>query len=154
MKSLRWCAVFAALWLGACASGPKLQTPEFSIVSARMLSADVFAQQFAIRLHVQNPNDRALPVKGIDYQLYLEGDPFAEGVSTAPFVVPANGEQEFDMTVKTTFMSSIAKLVSKLETNNSRTMQYQFMGKVMVDIPFVKDIPFGQTGTVDLTTKR
>ncbi len=80
-----------------------------------MVSADVFSQQFRIRLHVQNPNDRALPVKGIEYELFLQGDSFAEGTSAAPFVVPALGEIEFDLTVSTNFVASVGRLLSKMD---------------------------------------
>ncbi len=60
------------------------------------------------RVNVENPNDRELPIKGIDYKLFLEGDSFAEGVSNKPFTVPAQGDTDFDMTVRTNFVSGAA----------------------------------------------
>jgi LEA14-like dessication related protein len=154
MKPLRFCVVLLALCLSACSSlAPKLETPRLSIVSARLVSADVFSQQFSVRLHVANPNDRSLPIKSIDYHLFLEGDSFAEGVSSAPFVVPAKGEQEFDMTLRTNFMSSIGRLLSRLESANTKRVRYTLNGKVAVDIPMVRPIPFAESGTVDLATR-
>lgn len=151
MKALRFCVALLALCLSACAGlAPKLETPRLSIVSARLVSADVFSQQFNVRLHVQNPNDRELPIKGIDYTLFLEGDSFAEGVSNAPFVIPALGEQEFDLMMRTNFVSSIGRLLSRLEVANSARVRYSISGKVFVDIPLVRAIPFTETGTVDL----
>jgi LEA14-like dessication related protein len=87
--------LLALLMLNACVS-TRFEAPRLSIVNVGMVSADVFSQQFRIRLHVQNPNDRELPIKGIEYELFLQGDSFAEGISNQPFVVPALGEAEFD----------------------------------------------------------
>lgn len=142
--------IIVLLVSGGCAGLTKLQTPRLSIVSAGMTSGDIFSQEFRIRLHVQNPNDRSLPVKGIEYQLYLEGDSFAEGITNEPFVVPALGETEFDTTVRTNFMSSIGRLLSRLSVTNSSAVHYQFLGKLAVDIPFVGNIPFSNSGVVDL----
>ena len=106
--------------LAACSSlAPKIETPRLAIVSVSMTSGDVFSQNFLVRLNVQNPNDRELPVKGIDYKLFLQGDSFAEGMSNAPFVVPALGEKEFDLTVRTNFVSSVGRLLTRLNGKNT-----------------------------------
>jgi LEA14-like dessication related protein len=139
--------------ISACSSlAPKVDPPRLTIVSVGMVSADMFAQQFRVRLHVQNPNDRDLPVKGIEYQLFLEGDSFAEGTAARPFVIPALGETEFDMTVNTNFVSSIGRLLSRL--NGKDTVQYIFEGKVQTDLGLVRSLPFQETGTVQLKTQR
>lgn len=138
-----------AVCLAACSMlGPKIEVPRLSLVRVAMTSADIFNQQFLVRVHVQNPNDRELPIKGIDYKLFLEGDSFAEGLSNKPFVVPALGETEFDMTVRTNFVSGAGRLLSRL---NGRTqVQYLVEGKVLTDIGMAKKIPFQESGTMDL----
>jgi LEA14-like dessication related protein len=143
----------ALLWIAGCSAlGPKLQTPQLSVIQVAMTSADVFNQQFLVRLRVENPNDRELPVKKIDYELFLEGDSFAEGTSAKPFTVPALGETDFDMIVRTNFVSGLGRLVSRL---NGRTqVNYVFEGKVHADVGMVKKIPFQQSGTVNLAIMR
>jgi LEA14-like dessication related protein len=142
----------STMLLSCSALAPKLEAPRLNLVSIGMMSADIFNQQFRVRMHVANPNDQELPIKGIDYKLFLEGDAFAEGVSTRPFVIPANGETDFDLTVRTNFMSSIGRLVSRL--NGRKTVNYQIEGKVMTDIGMFKNIPFSESGSVDLTTMK
>lgn len=141
------------LLAGLCAcSTSKLQAPHLNLVSVAMTSADIFNQQFRVKLHVQNPNDRELPVKQIEYKLFLEGDSFAEGTSTQPFTVPALGETEFDVTVRTNFVSGLGRLVSRL---NGRTqVNYVFEGKVHTDIGMFSKIPFSESGMVDLKTMK
>jgi LEA14-like dessication related protein len=135
--------------LAACSAfGPRIEVPQLTLVRVAMTSADIFNQQFLVRVHVQNPNDRELPIRGIDYKLFLEGDSFAEGVSNKPFVVPALGETEFDMTVRTNFVSGVGRLMSRL--NGRDQVHYLVEGKVLTDISMAKKIPFQESGTVSL----
>src|SRR5262245_59214015 len=99
------------LGIAACSSmGSNLAPPQLNLVKVAMTSGDIFSQNFLVQLNVQNPNARELAIKGIDYKLFLQGDSFAEGVSMRPFVVPANGETDFDLSVRTNFVSSIGRL--------------------------------------------
>jgi LEA14-like dessication related protein len=132
--------------------GPKLSVPRLKLMSIGMVSADLFSQQFLVRMSVQNPNDRELPIKGIDYKLFLQGDSFAEGVSNAPFVIPALGESQFDMTVRTNFVSSVGRLVSRL--NGKSKVEYVIEGTVFTRLGLLSKIPFQDSGEVDLNLKR
>jgi LEA14-like dessication related protein len=150
--SLRGVAVLlVAASIAACASWTNIKAPRLQIIGASMTSADVFSQRFRVRLHVSNPNTRDLPIKKIEYKLFLEGDSFAEGESEAAFVVPANGETEFDLAVSTNFVSSIGRLLSRLTGTDRRQIQYNFEGTVVVGVRFSPKIKFNETGMVDLT---
>ena len=133
----------------SCASlRPDLEVPRLALIHVAMTSADIFNQQFLVRVNVQNPNKEELKIKGLDYTLFLEGDGFAEGVLNKPFTIPAEGETDFDMTVKTNFVSGIGRLLSRL---NGRTqVNYALEGKLLTDIRFLKKIPFNETGSVNL----
>ena len=151
MKRLLLCAV--ALLLSACSAlRPDLQVPRLSLVSVAMTSADIFNQQFVVKVNVENPNDRELPITGIDYKLFLEGDSFAEGVSKKPFTVPAQGDIDFDLTVRTNFVSGAGRLLSRL--NGREQVNYVVEGKVLTDISMLKKIPFQETGTVNFKALR
>lgn len=144
--------VFLAALGGCSALGPKVEAPRLTVVSVAMTSADMFSQQFTMRMHVQNPNDRALPVKGIDYKLFLAGDSFAEGVGNVPFVVPALGETEFDLPVRTNFISSLGRLISRL--NGKQSVEYVIEGKVFLESGMLRKIPFRSSGEVNLALKK
>ncbi len=153
VQCTRVVVVAALLTLAGCAAfAPKLEAPRLALVSAAMTSGDIFSQTFLVRMNVENPNDRDLPVRGIDYQLFLEGDSFAEGVTPKPFVIPANGETEFDITVRTNFVSSIGRLLSRLQ--GKQKVQYVIEGKVLTDIGMLKKLPFRESGEVELATTR
>jgi LEA14-like dessication related protein len=154
MKRVAGAVLFAfALCLAACSAlRPDLQIPQLSLVSVAMTSADIFNQQFVVKVNVENPNDRELPITGIDYKLFLEGDSFAEGVSNKPFTVPAKGDIDFDMTVRTNFVSGAGRLLSRL--NGREQVNYVVEGKLLTDISMLKKIPFQQTGTVNVKVLR
>jgi LEA14-like dessication related protein len=144
-------AAFAAL-LAACSSlGPKLESPRLSLVGVQVLSGDMFAQRFKVRLLVENPNDLELPVRGLEYQIILMGDSFADGTSNDSFLLPARGEAEFDMTVTTNFVSSFGRLLSRVGGGKLENIEYEITGKVYVEKGLLRKIPFSHSGTVDFS---
>ena len=144
-----WLLAGALLVAGCAGLGEKLETPQVEVVGVQMLSADMFAQQFKLRLRVQNPNDLELPVRGIEYQLLLMGDSFAEGNSTDRFVLPANGEAEFDMLVQTNFVSSFGRLLSRMGGRKLENVDYELSGKIQLEKGPLRRIPFSHKGQVD-----
>ena len=140
--------------LTACMGGPKLQTPQLSLLGIQIMAADMFAQQFKVRVKVENPNDLEVAVKGIEYEIFLMGDNFAEGTTDQSFVLPAKGEAEFDMTVKTNFVSSLGRLVSRMGGGKLEDVQYTITGKLLLEKGMMRTIPFSRSGMVDFTRVR
>jgi LEA14-like dessication related protein len=141
---------FAVAFAGCSTFAPKLEAPTLSLLGIQMMSADMFAQKFRVRVKVENPNEMELPVRGLDYKIFLMGDSFAEGVSSDSFVVPAQGEAEFDMVVTTNFVSSFGRLISRVGGGKLEDLDYEIAGEVMLDKGFVRKIPFSHHGKVDV----
>jgi LEA14-like dessication related protein len=141
-------ATLAALLLGACALAPKFEAPHLSVMDVQVVGGDLWQQRLKVRMHVQNPNERALPVEGIVYTLEVEGQPFASGESAASFVVPALGEAEFDMNVTTNLAGTFIKLLGR--ASESKAVAYHLTGKVSLSQGFLRSIPFDQRGTFNL----
>jgi LEA14-like dessication related protein len=151
VAALALCAA-AALAVGGCATlVPKLETPKLEVVGVEVLDAQFTQQRFNVRMRVQNPNDRALPIRGLRYTMQLAGEPFGEGASNKAFTVPALGEAEFDMTVTTNLATSLLKILPKLERNGG-ALEYRLQGTVETDWKFLRSIPFTETGR--LPTRR
>ncbi|HVH83286.1 MAG TPA: LEA type 2 family protein [Steroidobacteraceae bacterium] len=142
-------ATALALLSGGCALGPKLTTPKLTIVGVRLEGSDLLAQHLRLRLHVQNPNDRTLPVKGIAYTIDVDGQPFASGESAASFVVPARGEAEFDMNVTTNVASTLVRLLAR-GPDAPASVPYRLSGKISLSAGWLQSIPFEQRGSFNL----
>jgi LEA14-like dessication related protein len=146
-------ALLAAV--AACSSfGPKLESPQLTLLGIQILSADMFSQQFKVRVKVVNPNDLEVAVRGLEYDILLMGDSFAEGTANQPFVLPARGEVEFDMAVTTNFVSSLGRLVSRMQGGKLEDVQYQITGKLLLEKGVMRTIPFSHAGTVDFKKAR
>jgi LEA14-like dessication related protein len=142
-------AALAAVALAGCASLPtNLRTPEVSFVSLRAVEASVFEQKLEVRMKVHNPNSIALPVNGLDVDMELAGEPFAHGVSAREFIVPANGEAEFDMNVTANAVNALLKIAGG---KNTDAIAYRLKGKLSTKIGLLRTIPFEETGTVPVT---
>lgn len=152
VRSARRPFVLAALvLLGGCAAlAPRLETPRLSIVGVEMVKADLWEQQLKVRMRVQNPNERALPVRGLSCRLELQGEEFAHGVSAAGFEVPALGEVEFDMNLTANMASALVRLLGRSGEQRAEPVDYRLVGKVSLASGLLRSIPFEETGSFKL----
>lgn len=138
------------LCLAACSLvAPKFNRPDVSVVGIEMRSGNLLQQTFTVKLNVQNPNDRALPVKGLHAELNVGGEQIASGDSDHAFVVPARGEFEFDMTIKANMALALLELADQMN-RRSDSIDYEVTGTASIDLPFLRDLPFHQTGSFSL----
>ncbi len=143
-------AVFA-MCIDACSLvSPKFNRPSVSVVSIELRSGNLWQQNFAVKLNVQNPNTRALPVTGLHVELNAGGVEIASGVSDHAFVVPPLGESEFDMTIKANVALAVLKLADKMN-QHADSVDYDLTGAASVDLPFLREVPFRQTGSFPLS---
>jgi LEA14-like dessication related protein len=122
---------------------PKLERPTLSVVKVQILKSALWHQELRVRMRVQNPNDRVLPVKGIVYQLDVEGQELAHGMSGDSFVVPALGEAEFDMSVSANMANTLIKLLNK----GGSQVEYRIYGKISLSAGLLRSIAFDDHGT-------
>ena len=134
--------------LAGCAALPKLEAPRLSVVSVKLQSADLFSQKLQLRMRVQNPNTRELPIQGIDYRVELDGAELGQGLTNQPFTVPALGEAEFDVQFTANLASTLARLLSRRGSRDS--VEYRLVGKVALSSGFLRRIPFDERGSVKL----
>jgi LEA14-like dessication related protein len=135
---------FAALVLSGCSLfAPRFEKPTLSVVNVQLLKSDLWHQELKVRMRVQNPNDRTLPIKGLSYELDLDGQDFAHGESGASFVVPARGEAEFDMSVSANMASMLIKLLGQ----GGNQVEYHITGRIALSAGLLRSISFDDHGT-------
>ena len=136
-----------ALGLGGCSLIiPKLEKPTLSVVDVQLLKGDLWHQELKVRMRVQNPNDRQLPVKGLSYELDVDGQEFAHGMSADSFVVPAHGEAEFDLSVS----ANMASLLVKMLGQGGDSLDYQLTGKISLSAGLLRSFSFNEHGSFKL----
>jgi LEA14-like dessication related protein len=137
--------------LAACSwFAPKFETPHLSIVGIDVLKSDLLEQRLNVRVRVQNPNARTLPVQGLSYDIELAGKDLAHGVSTNAFTVPAFGDAEFDMRVDANMVGALAVLLGRRSGANGDAVPYRISGKVALSSGFLRNVPFEEKGSIRL----
>ena len=126
---------------------PKLEAPHLSVVRVELQKGALWQQKLKVRMHVDNPNDRELPIKGITYTLDVNGQEFAHGESAAAFVVPALGDAEFDMNMTANMAGTIISLLSH---GTDAAVEYHLVGKISLSHGLLRSVPFDQHGTFKL----
>ncbi|MFO1504252.1 MAG: LEA type 2 family protein [Steroidobacteraceae bacterium] len=152
MKALRLAAalllaVAMGLPLAGCAYS-HLEKPTLHVVDVQLLKGDLLQQQLKVRMRVQNPNDRELPVAGITYALAVAGEAFAHGESERNFIVPALGTAEFDVDVTANAAGALLKILAG--GRKLQSVDYRLTGKVALSSGMLRSLPFDEKGVVNL----
>ena len=136
-----------ALLVAACAA-VNFQAPAITPTAVELVDAQILEQRFKVHLHVQNPNDRPLPIKSVSCTLEVNGVDVGRGESVERFTIPANGEGDFDMIVTTNLANSMPNLLLRL-AQGKELPTYRLSGKVNPDIRFMPSIPFEKSGQIN-----
>jgi LEA14-like dessication related protein len=136
-------ALAACLLLVACT--PRLEKPVLTVAKIEYQGGNLLQQDFQISFNVHNPNARALPVSGIEARLSVDGDLIASGASSRAFIVPAQGDGQFDMTVHADMATGLIKLLG-----HSDALNYELAGTVSLDLAFWRSLSFHQNGVLPL----
>jgi len=135
---------------GACSlMTPKFNRPTVTVTSIELRGGNLLKQNFAVKLNIQNPNDRPLPVHGLHAELNVGGEQIASGTSERAVVIPASGESEFDLAITANLALALLKLADRAN-QHADTIDYDLTGAASLDLPFLRNLPFHQTGTLRL----
>jgi LEA14-like dessication related protein len=143
--------IFAlTLTLSACSlMAPKFNRPNVTVIGIELRGGNLLQQNFAVRLNIENPNDRALPVRGLHAELNVGGERIASGVSDRAVLIPAFGESEFNLTITANLALALLKLADRAN-QHADSIDYDLTGAASIDLPFLRNLPFHQTGALKL----
>ena len=142
-------ALLVTLTGGCSLFVPHLETPKLSVVNVELQKSDLWEQRMKVRMRVENPNDRPIPVKGLTVALDVQGQELAHGVSGASFNVPALGEAEFDMNMTANMAGALLKLLGSGNQIKDQ-VDYRVRGKLSLSSGLMRSIPFEDRGTFSL----
>lgn len=136
-----------ALAAGCAGLFTRPEPPNVSLADLQVADVGLFEQRYRLRLRVQNPNDFALPIKGMRYTLAVNDREFAEGVSPESVTVPAFGEELIEVEA----VSNLARVVDQmLELGGQRrSLSYRLSGSLSLG-GGIGRMPFDYQGEVNL----
>ena len=119
-----------------------LERPSISLREVRLM-------EMGLVLNVANPNPVPLPVKTVRYKIALAGLNVAEGETDEAFTVPAKGDTEIKLQVRTNALELAGQAANMLTNFNGR-VDYEISGEVEPDLPMTGPFPFTRKGEVAL----
>jgi LEA14-like dessication related protein len=120
-----------AVWLAACAAGglPD-RPPEIHLVGLRPGGGGLFEQAVLLDLRVVNPNRQDIHFDGLTFNLRVNNQHLADGVSNQPVTVPGRGETRLRVTANADTLALVQQLLSLVER---RRLDYAISGDVYID---------------------
>ena len=135
--------------LGGCSSWltDDFRDPEVRLLKVDVVKAKLLEQKFVLRFRIDNPNDISLPIRGLNYNVKLNGVLLAEGQSDKSFTVPARGHQTFDVPVRTNLWRHLKRIVNLLE-DPDKPISYQLQGEVKTGLMFGRSVHLQRNGEI------
>jgi LEA14-like dessication related protein len=109
---------------------PRVQEPEFSIVSIAVVQAELINTRFKVRVKIRNPNPFPVTLSSFSYELYGSGYLWAGGRKKKLFDIPGNGETEDNLFLVTNFMDTHRSLLDQVIA--MRNVRYRFTGEAEI----------------------
>ncbi len=145
--SLILSAAAVALLVGCSHLTKSWVTPGVTLISIRPVQMSVDQQTVIVSLNVNNPNDRALPIRGATYKLEVEGIEVGSGASSLDKQIPAFDEGVVDVSVNTNLAGLIASLPpSKF---SGEKWSYEVSGVLDLAVGYIPAVPYRYSGEVE-----
>lgn len=155
-ENLRWTsplraslAAFACALLAlACATVEReVLPPDVNVIDIRRLEGTAFEQRMQVDLRVRNPNDFALEIDGVRFDLDLNGERFARGIGDEHVTVPRLGEARISVVSTTTMMDWVRQFAALAGPGRS-DMDYRVAGRFFLSGADAGHVDFDSSGNL------
>ena len=144
-KTLSFIAMAGAcLFLTNCASLLNLEKPEVNLQRVSVRDTSLTGTTLVFVVKVDNPNNREIKVKEIDYKVFISGKEISHARTEKPVDVPAKGSSEVELPLPVKYSSLFENIGDILL---AREVAYKIIGDAKLS--FI-DIPFTKEGKVEL----
>jgi len=134
------------LALAACGTAEPV-APQVRVVDLRLVESSVFEQRFEIDLRIGNPNDFALPLDGLTFDLEVNGAAFARGFSDQRVTIPRLGEGQVSVSASTTLVDMVRQMLLLAERGD---LTYRLSGEAFLNSLQRRSVPYQSEGSFRL----
>lgn len=131
---MRRLVLLSALLLAAC-TGTLLNAvpPRVSVADIDLRSLGLFEQKFDVGLRVVNPNRFDFRIEGLDFELEVNGKPFARGLTRLTTLVAASSSSVVRVEAFTQSRSFIEQVRTLTPDALKNGVPYRIVGRVKID---------------------
>ena len=109
----------------------EVKKPAITITSIKILQADLINTRFKLSLRIDNPNTFPITLSSFRYELYGDGNFWADGVVKNLAVVPAEGFTETSLDFEMNFIGMKRRLLDDIIA--LREVEYRIAGKMELE---------------------
>jgi LEA14-like dessication related protein len=142
-KSLFGLLVFLALV--SCQSFDSvIKEPKVSFNSVDIAGVNLRGVDLIARINVENPNGFSLPMPNIDWELFINKNPFSQGLlkNDNKATIAKNGTAIIDVPINVTYEKLYGTFTSLLNMMNQKEAAYDLAMKLSFAIPVIENIPY------------
>lgn len=131
-----------------CATVDDAKPPSIQLSNLRLGNGGLLNQELLIEIRVGNPNNFELPLTGLTFELEVNGQPFADGLSNATVTVPRLGYATVPVTGNTNILSVFRQLMflGKTDRITYRLHGTAYVGRLGIN----QSIPYERKGELSL----
>ena len=138
--------VFLVTLVSGCASLSWMEEkPRVDVVNIVPKEMRLMEQTFLMELRIQNPTDRDLDINGLAFDLEINGQPFASGVSSQSLKVERLSTEILQVEAYTGLASILRQLTEMMKGSHTSGFKYRLKGSIYLGSPSFR-IPFDETG--------
>lgn len=131
---------------------PILRPPGVKSISVKQDSLNLTGADLTLSIAVQNPNNIAFDLRGLDYRFQVNQTTWAKGKVNESTSIKANGEGVIEVPISLNFLQ-LGMSIYRLLTSDQQA-DYKLEGNMDLKstLPFLDslDLPFTKTGTFSL----
>jgi LEA14-like dessication related protein len=135
-------------WLAACAGAfSHVEPPEVSLAGLAFDRPGLFEQRLRVDVRLRNPNDFALDVERVLFDLEVNDQGLGKAWTTDAFGVPAFGEAVVPVTIVVPTSDLIERI---MDFSLTQRLDYRLKGEVKLNNMAFGTLPFEQSGNFAL----
>lgn len=136
----------------ACATIPRdMDPPRVHIANITPKEVTIFEQRYDVQVRIMNPNDSDLGITGMRFDIELNDQEFASGLSGQKTTVPRFGSEVVTVEVFTT-LGSFLRQLQELSKSDTSKIRYRLRGTAFVESPSAFKLPFDEKGEIDFSS--
>lgn len=149
---IRIIALALALMLTACAGTGDVLPPTVQISKVRLGSVGLLSQELLIDLRVGNPNGFTIPLRGLTFELDINGSHFASGLGYAAVDLAPLAYADVPVKGNTDVLGIIRQILTLAESDR---LTYRVHGRAYIGgLGRHQAVPYERSGELSLLPRR
>ena len=142
-----WVVILVILVSGCASLFWMGEKPHVDIVNITPKEMRLLEQTFLLELRIQNPTETDLDINGMSFELEINGQPFARGVSNQSLKVERLSTKVVEVDAYTGLVSILRQLSEARKGSYASGFKYRLKGSIHTGAPSFR-IPFDETGEI------